>query len=154
MSGGASVSNNLPPGTYTIVYQNGKLLIEGSDTAKAGLDIFGLAVPGLTSQPWYRFPIEVGNTWDLQQKLGGSGKSFVRYSDFAVEKADKITVSSGSFDVVKLTRTTRQTIGSNTSRSETVYYYSPATKSAIKANYSGTNGEVGEINLIEYGNKP
>ncbi len=57
MSGGASVSSNLPPGTYTVVFNSGKLVIEGSDTEKSGLDIFALAVPGLSTFGWYEFPL-------------------------------------------------------------------------------------------------
>ncbi|GEM_PF-6417609 len=155
MSGGASISKNLPGGTYTVSFQDGKLLLEGKEVERVGtLDVFGLAVPRLGTSSWYNFPLQVGKTWNLEQKLGGSGRSFIRYTDFIVDKSDKIVTAAGAFEVLKLTRVTRQTFVNTTSQSETVYYYSPATKSAVKANYSGTSGEVGEITLLEYGNKP
>jgi hypothetical protein len=141
--------SDTPSDVTTIVFKNGKFVInEATVAGTVGLVGLGAAVPGLREDlPWFQFPLEPGKKW--------TGKIFNntkwRYDDYRAEGKETVEVSAGKFETLKLVRDRDASGGVS---SKTVYYYSPKTKSSVKAQtlHGGPTGDNTEIELLEYGN--
>jgi len=139
--------SDTPSDVTTIVFKNGKFVVnETTEAGTVGLVGLGAAVPGLREDlPWFQFPLEPGKKW--------SGKIFNnkkwRYDNYRVEGKETIEVPAGKFETIKLVRERDASGGS-----VTMYYYSPKTKSSVKARtlQGGPRGDNTEIELLEYGN--
>ncbi|MDZ4342622.1 MAG: hypothetical protein U1E51_09345 [Candidatus Binatia bacterium] len=157
--GSASVS---PSGIYEISHSGGKLEvfhIEGdqkrsvSGTERGYLTTM-LGEGNYVGGQHLKFPMSVGEKWAFSYRVQprGGGKAQSRSAEVRVTGTEEITAQAGAFRVFKLVREDSAGAGSGW---VFTYYYSPDTRSIVRAHFDfsvGTgSGGKRDIELIRFG---
>lgn len=106
-------------------------------------------------RPRYKFPLEVGKSWDGNYKMSinGGDRQFRYQMDVRVLGTETVTVPAGTFETFKIEmkgyyNAVRGT-GSWSGSTKYIYWYSPDVKASVKINYEDTTG-VRQYNKLRY----
>jgi len=171
VSGFSSTAIQYPNGTFTLRYtargrmrvqefvENKETPLEPGQYRRRILSLLGLRLPTGSTTTFNRllpFPFYVGKQWRDSYKPTSFRNKFHSIVNSEVVAEQQVATQAGNFRALRIEQTTQAALSyapSGTSSMPTTrgtYYYCPETKSIVKYDLVGDNGDELHIELLEF----